>query len=965
MAIGDQYFSNVVLACSFDSAFVDESFSANTITAYGNVVISATQSKFGGKSAYFDGTGDYLSITANSLNAFLLDDFTIEGWININGISSPTLFESRSSDFVTTGFTVYIRTTGKLTFGTGNPFVATEGTTTVTTGVWHHVAIVRSSGVVKGYLNGIQELSVNNTANLTATSYIIGSNVNISTSSAQYIDDLRITKGVARYTANFTPPTSANPLYYGQVQGTVRDSTGNYAQRIVRAHRRSDGVVMGETLSNPSTGSFTINTPTAEKVYTLVQDHDAWITYLPFNGENNSTVFEEWNGKQVTPYGNAKISTVQSKFGEASAYFDGVGDALSIQDSENFHFQDKDFTIEAWVNPDYVSVIMDIFSNRASTGTQEFYGIRINNGGALRVFAISNSSSVTDITTSAILSAGVWSHIAVVRYYGVVSIYINGTYAATTGINLTLGWPTPATLFYIGTAHELLNSPYKGYIDDLKISKGKAQYTTNFTPPTQPHFTTQEGDPYWNNVVLGCHFDGYVDNGDPYRNEVVLNMRMNALTDDTGKAVTIVGNTNISTSIKKYGSGSVYFDGTGEYLTTPDSDDWSFGSGDFTIECWVYHSVLKDWSMIITQRSSVSSNYSFDMYTTAAGHCTLGVSYTGTAWSTEISTGAGQMVADAWQHIAVQRRGSNLDMYLDGVRKNTSSAISTNSLHNSSVNLMIGADAGGSMSFNGYIDDLRITKGIARYTTDFTPPTAELPIITGSKWIDSATSKTITPYGNAVISATQSKFGGYSAYFDGSKDYLSIPYSADFVLPNSGFTIEAWVYIITNSSQDGTGMRRAAIFGTANSGATSYIIFQIDGNSTTTGTGFILEYTVSGNGHSKAAICSITQNTWHHVAICADNSSTRFYLDGVVYITTAISVPMVFNAAGAVWVGRASTLSTWERYFPGYIDDLRITKGIARYTADFTPPNAAFYNNKSDTDSAKYNALIYDMVVPA
>jgi len=960
MAIGDQYFSNVVLVCSFDSAFVDESFSANTITAYGTAsTISTIDKKYGISSLYYDGTASGYLYTTASINNVLSGDFTIELWAKASTTSSTCYILANATSFSSNVWILeptHITNPGKWCFfmhsiaATGSPLISTSNSLTNT---WTHIAITKQSSTYRMFIDGVQESTYTNTspmsANSTDTIYINGS----ANRYTGYIDDLRITKGVARYTANFTPPTLANPLYYGQVQGTVRDSTGNYAQRIIRAHRRSDGVVIGETLSNPLNGTFTINTPTAEKVYTLVQDHDAWITYLPFNGENNSTVFEEWNGKQVTPYGNAKISTAQSKFGGASAYFDGAGDYLTITSSQNFAFGINDYTIEAWIKTSTNNTV--ILDNRIG-GINEAVFYIASTTGYLAYWAGVPLYGTTNIADNN------WHHVVWCRYNNVLKMFVDGIqeYSNTNIDNLGMSSrPLTIAAQYDGGV------PFNGYIDDLKISKGKAQYLANFTPPTQPHFTPQEGDPYWNNVVLGCHFDGYVDNGDPYRNEVVLNMRMNALTDDTGKAVTVVGNTTVSTSTKKYGSGSAYFDGVGDYLTLANSADWAFGSGDFTIEYWFnLTSTAPAYQVFVAQRSSAITNYAIVMFCTATV-VAFSLSTSGTSDTYGVG---GNWSADTgvWHHLAVSRSGGTLKLFLDGVVVSTSSNLGTASIYNSTAVLSIGGDSTGtSNQVMAYIDDLRITKGIARYTTDFTPPTVELPAITGSKWIDPATGKTITPYGNAAISATQSKFGGYSAYFDGNGDYLSIPYSADFVLPNSGFTIEAWVYIITNSSQDGSGMRRAVIFGTGNSGVTSYMAFHIDGDSTTTGTGFIFEYQVSGNAYTKVATYSITQNTWHHVAICADNSSTRFYLDGVVYITTAISVPMVFDAAGAVWVGRGSSVSTWERYFPGYIDDFRITKGVARYTSDFTPPNAAFYNNKSDTDSAKYNALIYDMVVPA
>ncbi|MBK6587937.1 MAG: hypothetical protein IPG22_06440 [Acidobacteria bacterium] len=130
------------------------------------------------------------------------------------------------------------------------------------------------------------------------------------------------------------------------VSGTVKDALGNFTRRLVRLHRKYDGALVGEVLSNPSTGVFSVTTSDQTKHYAVVHDQDSWLTYLPFNGANNDTVFSEWGGKSVTPYGNAKISTAQSKFGGASLYLDGTGDYLTIPVNNELTFGTLDFSIE-------------------------------------------------------------------------------------------------------------------------------------------------------------------------------------------------------------------------------------------------------------------------------------------------------------------------------------------------------------------------------------------------------------------------------------------------------------------------------------------------------------------------------------------------------------------------------------------------------------------------------------------
>lgn len=209
----DPQWDNVSLMLNFNgtnasTTFTDSSSNNRAVTVVGNAQISTAKSRFGGSSALFDGTGDYLNV--NSAPAIGTGDFTIEAWVYIaNASQSFTLFDCRNADLTNSGFVFYVRYTSKLTFGTGSPFVATEGTTTVSNNTWHHIALVRSSGVIKGYLNGNLEFTVSNSNNMTRTVYRIGSNWNDSGGpfSTGYIDCMRITKSHARYTANFTPST--------------------------------------------------------------------------------------------------------------------------------------------------------------------------------------------------------------------------------------------------------------------------------------------------------------------------------------------------------------------------------------------------------------------------------------------------------------------------------------------------------------------------------------------------------------------------------------------------------------------------------------------------------------------------------------------------------------------------------------------------------------------------------------
>lgn len=208
----DPYRSQVSLLLHGDgtngsTTITDSSPTPKTVTAFGNAQISTAQSKFGGSSIAFDGTGDYLTLPTDN-NLVLTSDFTIEFWIYPNSVSgSGHLIATQSVDF-----------TIQFSNAASDQLMVYDGNSNVISSValstWSHIAIVRQSGSLQGYINGIAKGSAWNNISqtrFTLSSAFIGSRWTGGNSYNGYIDDLRITKGVARYTANFTPPTAPFP----------------------------------------------------------------------------------------------------------------------------------------------------------------------------------------------------------------------------------------------------------------------------------------------------------------------------------------------------------------------------------------------------------------------------------------------------------------------------------------------------------------------------------------------------------------------------------------------------------------------------------------------------------------------------------------------------------------------------------------------------------------------------------
>lgn len=203
-----------------------------------------------------------------------------------------------------------------------------------------------------------------------------------------------------------------------------------------------------------------------------------------------------------------------------------------------------------------------------------------------------------------------------------------------------------------------------------------------------------------------------------------------------------------------------------------------------------------------------------------------------------------------------------------------------------------------------------------------------------TNFIDSSSNAfTVTSFGNAQISTTQSKFGGSSASFDGNGDYLSIPDSSAFDFAGGNFTIEAWVRFSATTSRMTIASQRAA--------ASSNYSWVFEWSNLNNGP--TLGFSTNGTTVSALAVTfAPLVNTWYHFAVVRDGTVVRFYVDGTkVGTDRPIASSVLFNSTAPILVG-GTISSAPTNFMNGFIDDLRITKGVARYVANFTVPTQAF-----------------------
>jgi Concanavalin A-like lectin/glucanases superfamily len=275
-------------------------------------------------------------------------------------------------------------------------------------------------------------------------------------------------------------------------------------------------------------------------------------------------------------------------------------------------------------------------------------------------------------------------------------------------------------------------------------------------------------DTYFNNVSLLLHFNG--SNGSTTFTDSSLSAK-------TPSSVT--GNVNINTAQYKFGNASAYFDGSVDDIRYADHADFEFGSGDFTVETWIRPSTVTGYHVLFA-KCPFSGGYGAIKFEIKNTSLRLSCGSTGFSWDivNNAETASSLLAINTWYHVAVTRSGNTFRIFLDGV--NVNEVTGSGALQDNTAAFSIGTqgEAGTSEAFYGYMDDFRITKGIARYTANFTPPTEEFPNTGGiDHTLIGSTSLTVTPHSTLQIQWNHSLIG--------TPSIAVIPYSTKVYVTHS------------------------------------------------------------------------------------------------------------------------------------------------------------------------------------
>ena len=774
-----------------------------------------------------------------------------------------------------------------------------------------------SYGSVMGWRNGTSGWSGiiiqrNNSNNLIVS---LNASINITQSSGTYLSNQWNHVALVRVGTTVTLYVNGTSVGTGTVSGSFNpganycvgtDPYNDVSATQLKGYISNQRVVNGTAIY---TGNFTPPT-TPLTAITNTGLLTCQSNRIVDNSTNNFTITKvgDVSIQRFSPFNPSSVTPTSY-----SGYFDGNGDYLNAPSNAVFGFGTGDFTIEGWF---YFTGTIGTYQRPWWFGDDND-NIEIN-GSVLRVGGASQGTLITGGTT---IVASTWYHIALTRASGSYKLWLNGSQQGSTATN---SYNSSARTF-TAMATSGGSNPTTGYVSNLRIVKGTAVYTTTFTPSTTP-LTAISGT-----SLLTLQSTTFIDNS-------TNNLTLTPVGNSQPTQQNPFGFTSATTegyTVSTIG-GSGYFDGVnGSYLTIPANASCTLGTNNHTIECWYYATAAQATYGVLWAYASGSTNQATNSYylTIGSGGCALLLG-SGGGWG--INIGFTSPSLNAWHHMAVVRNGNVFTVYIDGVSAATGTYAATIASQSSFPfeigGQVTGSGTLGSTAIIGYITDVRFTNGTALYTSNFVPPSAPLTAIQNSLMLtnmtsagiyDAAMMNNMQTVADAKLSTAVSKFGGSSMYFDGTGDYLTIPNNPSLQLATTGsFTIETWIYPTDMSATDhGIIGKRAA------------------GNEWQFNIHPSFGYLNFWNGVTTyQSNITLTVNVWYHVAVTWDKTTLRFFVNGVMGSTyTGFTVSSSTNQVIVGGTGPGAS-----GLFTGYIDDLRLTNGYARYTSNFTAPTSAF-----------------------
>ncbi|WP_244592211.1 LamG domain-containing protein [Azospirillum palustre] len=849
---------------------------------------------FGSHCGWFDGSSYFTVPTSYKLAFGTAQDFTYEIYARFESLSTnPIVWDTRVNGTGNSPALIILSNgTVRIAINGSNRDTATG---LLATGAFYHIVFTRRSGIAAIYVNGVSALTWAETYALPNSQIVIGqSSVAGSNTMTGWLDQFRISK-TARYSTNFTPSATA-----------------------------------------------------------FVTDADTVHLFSFDDGHGGQVLKDRSNsGQELCLEGTATISTGWSKFGASSLRMPGSSrlTTAASKPHADLNLGADNFTIDLHARFDSAGDAQVLIS----AGNTNQFGIQVQTSSGSLLLWMSTNGSGWDLVNGVSMGSftvGTSAHWAIVRSGSTLYLFKDGVLQNTVSIG-TMALAALTKWCFGGYVPAVGGGNMNGYVDELRIKRGVAEWVANFTVPAAPYTADDR-------TILLCHFDG--SNGD----KVTLDGSRSSYTatafgDAALPALAFQGGAALSSAQARGGHGSALaLNGSGQCASITFAQPSAghplyFGTNTkHCIEVWMYFASFSTSPQIfnISDASGTVAN-SMQLWTHTDGTLRFN------GWGSGSIIPSNAAMSTGWHHIALVRDNFGWYVYVDGVKSNQLMGPQVNPAYLSAAyRLYVGAYWDGGQAFlNGAIDSIRITNGQPRYTANFTPATLVADDMTtlfwefngavGQKWVKELSQNTalIAANGNARsvkdgvwiapvvsssatnsgISTGNAKFGSGSLYASTAGTYYIVSNGTPYAPPGD-FTYDFWI-----NPTDVSGTRR--IFYKGNPANSSWDISAYLSNLT-----MQVEYRdTASNGFGASA--TLTANVWQHVAIVRSGSMITIYVGGMAKNSFS-SVNGLIQQSGAFSL--LDTTSSGQGMYGGTcIDEFRVSN-VARWTGNFTPPSLAY-----------------------
>lgn len=399
-----------------------------------------------GGSAFFDGTGDYLTLTSSTNYAPGTGDFSVDCWFNTNtipGIAADIIYNSAARWYIE------LSSTGTLVTFDGTTTFTIAPTNGIVTGGWYHVAITKVGTQVRCFLNGkLTATAVTSYTSTTAQTFLVGGN-SASNPFTGYISNVRFVKG-------------GIPTLFSTASTTL-------------------GTQVFTPSLSPLTGDEALTAGTVNLLLKM----------------DNYTVFDAMRRNSFESLANFTTSNAVTKFGNASMFFDGTTTGYLQGNSSGFFGPfSATFCIDLWFYPTSLAAVSWLLDIGGTAGAARL-ALKVNTNGTVQIVTGSATPPATNVQTTSInpLVVGQWYHIAVVRFFNFMAIYINGVACILPASNTTLfAARMNTTSIAIGglVSATKTGGACTGYMQDVRVTVGSSRFSNainlgeGFNVPTGP-----------------------------------------------------------------------------------------------------------------------------------------------------------------------------------------------------------------------------------------------------------------------------------------------------------------------------------------------------------------------------------------------------------------------------------------------------------------------------------------------